>query len=218
MSGLIRYSIDGVFFSDYSIRVSKSSGLIDPLKQKDRFSRSFQDSPGIYTDTRKSTVGERVIELECFVVADTPADLHSKLSAVTGLFQKSGYLRLMVEIGNIKPLVYDVYCSNITPYKFKWKSGRNVATFTVTLVDPMPTKRVYMFKLTENKQVDLEFLSNIAARIYWGDGKYNDWLKGGIIHEYEEFGEYYVAICGDFDLLDFIIESVDFFELIWSLQ
>jgi|LSQX01.2.fsa_nt_gb hypothetical protein len=75
-----------------------------------------------------------------------------------------------------------------------------------------------MFKLTENKQVDLEFLSNIAARIYWGDGKYNDWLKGGIIHEYEEFGEYYVAICGDFDLLDFNIESVDFFELIWSLQ
>lgn len=214
----IIYKLDGIDFKNYSIYVSEGKGILDDPKAKKRFSRSWDNQHGESIDLRERFVEPREITLECFVKASSNTDLLTKTQAIRALFSASGLRRLSIQVDTAQPLVFDVYLKDQITFKKKWRSGSNVATFTLKLIDPAPVKRVIAFTLSVNKVVGLEFLSSEPCRIYWGDGTYSDHGFGGASHTYPAFGKYYASICGNLSKLIFHVEDVDQFDVIWNLQ
>jgi hypothetical protein len=214
----IIYKLDGIDFKNYSIYVSEGKGILDDPKPKKRFSRSWDNQHGESIDLRERFVEPREITLECFVKSSSNAALIIKTQAIRALFAASGLRRLSIQVDTAQPLIFDVYLKDQITYKKKWRSGSNVATFTLKLVDPAPVKRVIAFTLSVNKVVGLDFISSEPYRIFWGDGSYTDHVTGGVSHTYSSFGKYYVAVCGNIDKVNFNVEDADAFDVIWNLQ
>jgi hypothetical protein len=214
----IIYKLDGTDFKTYSIYVSEGKGILDDPKSKKRFSRSWDNQHGESVDLRERFVEPREITLECFVKATSNADLITKTQAIRALFAASGLRRLSITVDTAQPLVFDVYLKDQITFKKKFRSGTNVATFTLKLVDPLPVKRVIAFILTINKFVEIDFTSSEPCRIFWGDGSYTDHSFGGAQHTYPAFGTYYASVCGNLSKLTFQVESADQSNVIWTLQ
>lgn len=214
----IIYKIDGTDFKTYSMYVSEGKGILDNPKFKERFNRSWTDQHGESIDLRERFVEPREITLECFVKATSNADLITKTQAIRALFSASGYRRVQVTVDTAQPLVFDVYLKDMISFKKKWRSGVNIATFTLKLIDPAPVKKVIAFTLTTNTEVGLDFTSSEPCRIFWGDGAYTDHITGGVSHDYATIGKYYASICGNLSKITFSVEDADQSDVVWNLQ
>lgn len=215
---MIIYKLDGADFKTYSMYVSEGKGILDNPKFKQQFNRSWSDQHGESIDLRARFVEPREITLECFVKSSSNADLITKTQAIRALFSASGYRRLEIKVDSAQPLVFDVYLKDQITFKKRWRSGSNVATFTLKLIDPAPVKKVIAFTLTSNVEVSLDFTSSEPCRIYWGDGSYTDHIWGGSSHTYPALGKYYASICGNLSKLTFVVEDADKSDVVWNLQ
>lgn len=215
---MIVYKLDGTDFKTYSMYVSEGKGILDDPKPKKRFSRSWDTQHGEPIDLRERFVEAREITLECFLKVTSNTDLISKTQAIRALFVASGARRLSITVDTAQPLVFDVYLKDMISFKKKWRNGKNVATFTLKLVDPLPVKKVIAFTLSTNEEVGLDFTSSEHCRIFWGDGSYTDHITGGASHTYPALGKYYAAICGNLSKLTFSVEDADQYDVVWNLQ
>lgn len=194
------YYLDGSNFMEYGVHVSASKGITASLKPKKPVSVVWPDYHGEAVDLESPRYEAREITLECFLSADGKEGFFEASSKFLSAFDKPGTRRLKIVVGELKPLVYEVYCPNAIDMNKKWSSGKMVGTFTLTLTEPEPVKKVLSFTSTEDaNKAQITISTAKLVNLYWGDGSHSFDVYGQdlqLSHTYEQAGIYEIILTG----------------------
>ena len=217
----VEYYINGVNFKEFGVFVSKSNGLLPGyLERKDLPEAEFDTYHGLSRDTDYLKYKERTITLECFVDASSRYAFVDWAMRFAQAFQKKGTQRLKVEYAGItKPLVYEVVMlTGFDPEKTwaRYNEQKMVGTFTLTLTEDSPVKRVVRHIGAANSTAKITLSSVKRLDISWGDGSHTYGVRGQgktITHTYESEGEYDIVIAGNIeDIEDFSTNGI----IVWQ--
>lgn len=200
----IKYYIDGVDILTYDVHVSDSDGLLSQPKMKAPLSLDWANYHGEQVALQKKFYDSRTIKLECFVRATSTTDFITKCNSFQALFTKPWTSRLTVLAGPNVPLVYEVYAPEGIEVKKQWNESLMVGTFTLTLKEPEPIKKVLSYTRTSvaDKTVSITLTSTKFLNIYWGDGAHTFDVSGTaqtITHDFATNGVFYIVITGNID-------------------
>lgn len=135
---------------------------------------------------------------------------------------KNGTARLMISIHPTKPLVYEVYNADGISHDKRWHDDKMIGTFTLTLREPDPVKRVLRHQRSSaaTAEVTIGLKSEKMVTIYWGDGTadydlYGDYTGAKAIkHTYATDGTYYPIVAGIVDKIkDFTTNAI----IVWDM-
>lgn len=231
----LAYLLDGVDFKTYGVGVSKGKGFTDGLKMKEPLKVEFNGYHGEVIDLTRPRYEAREITLECFI--DRAGGKMAFVQAMMDFLEQfrakhqlpnntpagaelcaAGLHRLTLDIHPTKPLIYEVYLPDATNVDKEWNDKRMVGTFTLTLREPEPVKRVLKHMRTSeaNKSISLTITTSKLVNIYWGDGTTTQDVCGTnvtVTHDYSENGEYFAVITG-------VIEEIEAFStnaiVVWN--
>ena len=203
----LTYSIDGIDLKDYGVYVSGSDGLLDRPKMKTPMSLSWDNYHGEVVDLNHKFYESREISLTCFIKATGKGDFATKLNNFLRIFDKKGTHRLMVDIHPTKPLVYEIYSESAISIKKTWNDALMIGTFTLTLKEPSPVKRVLKhIRIGDaTKTCSITITTTKLVDIYWGDGSVSTDIYGTantISHDFADNGEYYIIVAGCIDEIE----------------
>lgn len=230
----LAYLLDGIDFKTYGVYVSKCRGLMDGLKMKDPLKVEFDGYHGEAIDLTRPRFEAREITLECFIdsaggkmafvqsAQEFIAQFHAKHKAASSVVNAepcaAGLHRLTVDIHPTKPLIYEVYLPDATNIDKEWNDKRMIGTFTLSLREPEPVKRVLKHMKTSEatKRISITITTTKLVNIYWGDGTTTQDVCGTnvtVTHDYADNGEYYAVITG-------VIEEIEAFStnaiIVWQ--
>ncbi|MGE9617101.1 MAG: hypothetical protein ACQPRJ_06120 [Solitalea-like symbiont of Acarus siro] len=103
------YYLDGINLTDYGVHVSASKGITASLKPKKPVSVVWPDYHGEAMNLPAPVYEAREITLECFISAEGKESFFETVSGFLSAFDKAGTRRLKIVVGDLKPLVYEVY-------------------------------------------------------------------------------------------------------------
>jgi len=199
----MRYFLNGIDFKDYGIYVKESRGILDGLELKEPLELNWPDHHGKVVDLSVIRYDVREITLECFSLAVDKSTSVQKMADFFNELAKAGTQRLMIDTGEVKPLVYEVYRKGAVSVTKHWQGAINVGSFTLKLTEPEPVKRVlkHIRTSTANKQVTVTFTSEKQLTFFWGDGAKSVGRGTNITltHDYLINGTYYIIIAGVID-------------------
>lgn len=202
-SDTIEYLIDGVNIKDYGVYVSASYGILDKPEFKEPLKIDFDNYHGEMVDLEHKFYKPRNIKLNCFIKANGRMDFIQKADLFSRQFRKKGTHRLHIAVHPIKPLIYDTYLSEAIEYDKTWNAGLMVGTFTLSLREPDPVKKVLrQFSLDKNSKCTIKISTIKSVSIYWGDGTAQHDIFGDNVvveHNYKEAGEYFISVTGCID-------------------
>lgn len=212
----MKYYLNGVDFAQYGVYVSDSRGFLDALELKEPVALDWPDYHGQQVDLSAPRYRSRELILECFSTAISKSDSVQKLTEFFNELSKPGLHRLMVDTGEVKPLVYDVYRQGAVSVKKVWRGGVNIGQFTLTLIEPDPIKKVYKhIAATGAMQVSFTLTSEKLVTIKWGDGTSTTGRGVDVLlsHDYANAGTYYPVISGVIDEISAITTNAT---LVWN--
>ena len=218
----LEYYINGVNFKEYDIRVSSSEGVLDLPKMKAPLSVEWPDYHGEIVDLDDKRVEARTIKLNCWMRAKGKIDFATKALNFQRQFMQNGTARLMISIHPTKPLVYEVYNADGIAHEKRWHDEKMIGTFTLTLREPDPVKRVLRHQRSSSAtaEVTVGFKSDKMVTIYWGDGTadvdlYGDYTGANAVkHTYALDGTYYPIVAGIVDKIkDFTTNAI----IVWDM-
>ena len=201
----ILYWIDDNKFVDFGVYVSDSSGLVGALQTKEFVTVNWAGEHGIIADLERPRFMPREITLECFFEANGFMDFTLRMTEFLNYFKSKGTHRLKVEIDHRKPLVYEVYMTENTEIKKKWKAEKFIGTFNLKLIEYLPIKRVLRFSKTNlQTTVQINIDCETPFNFYWGDGTVTENIIGQqtISHTYVENKIYQIICAGVLDDLN----------------
>lgn len=204
-SNKLQYFIEGKeFIEHFGVYVSASKGVIDGLARKETISHSWKEYHGRVIDLATPKFESRIIELECFIVANGKIDMVDKFQKFLQEFEKPKTSRLKINIDETKPLVYEVVKLEATSLNKKWRDEKFIGTFNIKLEEIDPIKKVYRHIRTsvENKTASFTITSPSSLTIHWGDGTKTPNVRGTaqtITHDYTENGSYEIIIAGNIE-------------------
>ena len=191
---MIRYYINGKDIEQYGVYVVGQSGMLTPLKSKERESVSLSNAHGRIYDTTKTYYEERVIELELAFLHDSMAGvdllraLRAAFSGITRIERRSGYEVLYFDV------LWDSYANESF---WDWNAG----TINIVLKEPNPVKHVYKVVgnysfTTADKSEGTQDLLLISR----GDGTYVEVRAGTHTHTYTDgYTSHIVLISGNIE-------------------
>ena len=191
---MIRYYINGKDIEQYGVYVVGQSGMLTPLKSKERESVSLSNAHGRIYDTTKTYYEERVIELELAFLHDSMAGvdllraLRAAFSGITRIERRSGYEVLYFDV------LWDSYANESF---WDWNAG----TINIVLKEPNPVKHVYRVTgnysfTTADKSEGTQDLLLISR----GDGTYVEVRAGTHTHTYTDgYTSHIVLISGNIE-------------------
>lgn len=168
------YTLDGHYFQDFGIFVSKSKGFgLPPRKEPNAY--TWADTNGISVDLSSPRYQERTIELDCFIIASGWKDLYRQYSEFMKILDGAGTHRLEVEFAG-KVLAFEVYRSGEAKFEKDLKIGQIAGSFNLKLIEPNPIKIVLK---STTPSLDLQFRTEKPAEIFYGDGT-KDEVRGDV--------------------------------------
>ena len=191
---MIRYYINGKDIEQYGVYVVGQSGMLSPLRAKERESVSLSNAHGRIYDTTKTYYEERVIELELAFLHDSMAGvdllraLRAAFSGITRIERRNGYEVLYFDV------LWDSYANESF---WDWNAG----TINIVLKEPNPVKRVYKVVgnysfTTADKSGGTQDLLLISR----GDGTYVEVRAGTHTHTYTDgYTSHIVLISGNIE-------------------
>ena len=191
---MIRYYINGKDIEQYGVYVVGQSGMLTPLKSKERESVSLSNAHGRIYDTTKTYYEERVIELELAFLHDSMAGvdllraLRAAFSGITRIERRNGYEVLYFDV------LWDSYANESF---WDWNAG----TINIVLKEPNPVKHVYRVVgnysfTTADKSEGTQDLLLISR----GDGTYVEVRAGTHTHTYTDgYTSHIVLISGNIE-------------------
>lgn len=211
----LTYSLNALSFSSIGLYVAESEGVLDMPGQKEYFSVEWPDAHGLVLDLSRPRYKERVITLECAMVATGPENLQNQLNVLGQELRKPGTKRLKITPGNAKPMVYEVYSSGAVTVKKKWRDGKIWARLTLTLTEPQPRKFVY----TATGAVSLTVTCPSPIALYWGDGS-SEYVQGVAQVKTHTYGGttgtvYYLIVSGEIEAAT--ITNLTNLTLLWDI-
>ena len=189
---MIRYYINGKDIEQYGVYVVGQSGMLSPLRAKERESVSLSNAHGRIYDTTKTYYEERVIELELAFLHDSMAGvdllraLRAAFSGITRIERRNGYEVLYFDV------LWDSYANESF---WDWNAG----TINIVLKEPNPVKHVYKVVgnysfTTADKSEGTQDLLLISR----GDGTYVEVRAGTHTHTYTDgYTSHIVLISGN---------------------
>lgn len=208
VAGSVTYLLNNRLLSSLGIIVSKSKGVIGLPERKPPVSFDWPTAHGMAVDLSRPRYHPRTITLECYVRAGSPADLLTKVTALSAELAKPGTARLQINVFDNPPLVFEVYTLGAIDVEKRWKNGVMYGTFSLTLIETQPIKRVFAF--VGPGTVNLSFTCPEATQIHWGDGlhDYDVFGAGQVVsHTYSVNGTYYLILSGVIDKLTGLIHN-----------
>lgn len=200
------YYIDGVDLKDYGVYVSGSKGVVNRPKMKKPYSLSWDNYHGEAVDLQHKYFEPREITLQCFIKADNKNDFIDRITKFEAIFDKPGTNRLVIDVHPVKPLIYEVYCTDQIDVDKSWSNSLMVGTFNLKLIEAEPVKRILKHMRTNASNATCEITMDTGLKyvnIYWGDGSvdFDVCLSPGqtVSHTYQENGDYFPVITGDID-------------------
>jgi len=191
---MIRYYINGKDIEQYGVYVVGQSGMLTPLKSKERESVSLSNAHGRIYDTTKTYYEERVIKLELAFLHDSMAGvdllraLRAAFSGITRIERRNGYEVLYFDV------LWDSYANESF---WDWNAG----VVSITLKEPNPVKHVYRVTgnysfTTADKSEGTQDLLLISR----GDGTYVEVRAGTHTHTYTDgYTSHIVLISGNIE-------------------
>lgn len=191
---MIRYYINGKDIEQYGVYVVGQSGMLTPLKAKERESVSLSNAHGRIYDTTKTYYDERVIELELAFLHDSMAGvdllraLRAAFSGITRIERRNGYEVLYFDV------LWDSYANESF---WDWNAG----TINIVLKEPNPVKHVYRVVgnysfTTADKSGGTQDLLLISR----GDGTFVEVRAGTHTHTYTDgYTAHIVLISGNIE-------------------
>jgi len=191
---MIRYYINGKDIEQYGVYVVGQSGMLTPLKAKERESVSLSNAHGRIYDTTKTYYDERVIELELAFLHDSMAGvdllraLRAAFSGITRIERRNGYEVLYFDV------LWDSYANESF---WDWNAG----TINIVLKEPNPVKHVYKVIgnysfTTADKSGGTQDLLLISR----GDGTFVEVRAGTHTHTYTDgYTAHIVLISGNIE-------------------
>lgn len=214
--GHVKYYVNGVDFATYGVFVSASDGLLGAPAMKSAYTQDWNNYHGAIPYAVKRYYKPRTIRLQCFIHAATRPQFVESVQTFMRVWNanrasgQSRTDRLLVDVTpataepNKRVLAYEVSMDAAADISKRWHEGRNVGTFTLTLTEYEPCKRILCHTVT-NSATDVASITLTSSKllnIYWGDGKV-DWDVSGTAqtktHTYAAAGTYYIIICGCID-------------------
>ena len=198
---MIRYYINGKDIEQYGVYVVGQSGMLTPLKSKERESVSLSNAHGRIYDTTKTYYEERVIELELAFLHDSMAGvdllraLRAAFSGITRIERRNGYEVLYFDV------LWDSYANESF---WDWNAG----TINIVLKEPNPVKHVYKVVgnysfTTADKSEGTQDLLLISR----GDGTFVEVRAGTHTHTYTDgYTAHIVLISGNIENVDVTTE------------
>lgn len=146
----ITYSFNSKeFVTTYGVKVLSGQGLFDIPDRKDIQEYKFPDSNGYVPELSTVVYKERKITLKCIITASTPAGLIDNYYKFCYDLKNQTETKTLEVVftpttGTAKTLTFSTYCKSITQLeKQKFKDGENIASFTVTFIEPEPSITPY---------------------------------------------------------------------------
>lgn len=167
---MVLYSINGRYFRELDLYVSKSEGIGSVLKRKPVQSYDWPEYDGVSVDLTNPKFEARTIELECFMIGSTWQEILYRFnSIIRDEFAKPGLQRFTIEFPTYgyDPLLFMVYMQEGVELQKRFKSGKVVGTFKLTLIEPNPFKRVFY---TTSDKISLTLNGDGEYDIFWPDG------------------------------------------------
>lgn len=216
----MKYFIDNIDIKDtYGISVSASVGVLDAPQLKKVTSYSWNEYHGETVDLKNKYYEPRVIELECFLVAESQADFITKVNSFQQMLLSATDLQMLrIEVTETTSLFYMVYMKDAIKIDKVWSANDMIGTFTLKLVEPEPIKKVLKHvKSGQTSQTGVvaqfQITTEKLINIFWGDGEASKDVKGNgsvIAHPYDKNGTYYIVVTGDIDAIEtFTIQNVN---------
>lgn len=222
-SSRLEYYLDGENFKAYGIRVSSSEGITDGLKMKTPFSVAWDGEHGETVDLSRPRFEPREITLNCYIkTSGGKVEFINKVTQFLSLLRGSGTHRLMIDINQTKPLVYEVYCPNAIAISKTWNDDIMVGSFAIKVREPEPVKRVMKhIVITEaTRTIKVAIKSAKFFNIHWGDGSHTYDVGGDsetlttITHTYAENGDYFPIVTGVIeDIKEFTTNAI----VVWNI-
>lgn len=215
MNNRIIYQLGHLNLNDLGVVVKSADGLFDLPAPRTRTEEQWADMSGKMVDVKNApTFESREIDLDCSMVCESITDFVKKSQQLRDLFLAPDLLRLTVTIGNTS-LYYLVYLRDGIEFDRKWGEGVILASFTLSLVEPEPFKRVYMATVAKDTTLTAELTAVHPVNIYWDDGEVTyDATTGKVPHTYAAAGDRVIIITGDIKQLKSTIINAT---LIWTL-
>lgn len=209
------YSLNGKYFNDYKVYISKSEGLLDKLKPKPKTSYDWAEYHGKTFDNSPVRYDEREITLSGFVMGDNWQQMKRNFDTLFSEFDKGGLVRLLVEFEHI--LAFDVYLIDKIELQKEFRKGQIIGSFSLKMKEPNPVKRILKI---ENKPLNLSFNTPLWVDISI-DGKVENFINSVSIRNKiipprattQNPNTHYIIIAGDIDqITDFQTNA----EIIWN--
>lgn len=136
----ITYKYNNVDLKTYGVSVAKGRGFIGKPERKEPKKYEFPDEHGYIPDLAVPVFKERTISLDCYIIADNAIDLVTKFNAFSSaMLSVTGLVSFTVTIDATQVFSGNVYTSGISELNKTFDEGKNVGTFTLTIIEPNPT-------------------------------------------------------------------------------
>lgn len=210
--GSVRYTIDGVDFSNFGIYMSASDGIINRPKIKPSATYSWADYHGEDVDLKRHYYAPRDIKLSCIIKAESKSRFLENLLRFERVFDAPTLHRLQIDVDD-KPLIYEVYCKEEISITKQWSEGAMMGTFDLKLTEPQPVKKVLK---VSGSSCRLTMTTEKLVNVFWGDGSVDEDISGHgvtIEHTYSSSGTYYPVITGCIDEIQSINTNA---QVVWD--
>lgn len=198
----VSYYINGVNLREIGVEVQEATGLFDTPETKDTVQSDWADMHGLIVDRKAVRYNARNIELTCWIVGNNKEEVIDKVMTLKDLVSGNGLIRFMFKVG-IRPYTFDVFVKDTLAFEIKkFVDRQSDADFTLSLVEPMPVKKVFKFvaNSANNRTVNFQMNTNKEnLSIFWGDENVTHNVRGAAINQSHTFtadGEYYINISG----------------------
>jgi hypothetical protein len=215
------YKLSGVELSTLGVYVEKVDGIFQVPDIKSELKTDWPDRHGEQVDLTAPRYKSRDIKIKCYMKASSRIDFLMKVNQFIASYLIGPRLKqLLIIYENTKPLVFMIYLQKGLDISREtiWNDTKMTGTFTLTLREPEPWKRLLKFTaVTGAMQAQLAFDSNKLVTVYWGDGSYTvtSQTSNNLTHDYSAAGTYYIAVVG---VVEELTNQVTNCEQIWSIQ
>lgn len=195
----------------YQVNVEKSTGLIGKPSLKNVENFDWKYLHGTTPDLRNRRYQSKEITLSCWMKADSKQQLVDRFNKFLRFFTYDDLMLLKVSWTTDnnnqgmmpnphtpKNLFALVWLKSVRIDKHKWRTGKNIISFTLIFEDPYPEKRVCKVTGEDGDGVEYDIISDTEIDIYTdnGDRVYDILTEVGKILCPNNT---YILICGDVD-------------------
>ncbi len=134
------YKYNNVDLKTYGVSVARGKGFLGVPQRKKPKVYEYPEHNGYAVDLSVPVYEARKITLDCFITANSAIQLASMYNAFTkAMLNVTDTVPFGVFINNSQVFSGKVFTESVSELNKTFEHGKNVGTFTLTIIEPEPT-------------------------------------------------------------------------------